>query len=479
MRNRNQEPRSAAILAAGSRGILPGEGTGGRDAARTRTLEACVTIAFLIAVLGVSAAPMLPFGPYPVQSSSGQFVVFAQRSLIPSPRVSGLSSNTNYISLEPALLVVSCERIRQKLWDQLGGASSWRGKIHLHLHPATSGDDLVTIVAERFSGGWDYSVSLPDVLPRDRFVRAMVQVVLSEIGNRNGGPRAAEIPSWLVEGLCGKLRAMSEVELFLPPPTLNVRGLTIRPQVVNARWSNPGEQIHKEFRAGPPLTFDQLSWLAEGQLAGEAGEVYDRSALLFVDSLLRFPDGPACLRRMLENLPRHYNWQTAFLQAFQAHFQTPLEVEKWWALQVVHYTGRGLFDRWTPGESLVKLDETLRSRIEVRDAADALPAHSEAGLQTVIREWDLARQAQTLQRKLEDLDLLRLRVAPDLASLVEDYRIGIRTYLQRRGLSQPPGGRRLGGPVADRISQETLNQFDALDSRRKALIQPSAGSASP
>ena len=50
--------------------------------------------------------------------------------------------------------------------------------------------------------------------------------------------------------------------------------------------------------------------------------------------LLRLPDGRACLQRMLAQLPQHYNWQFAFLEAFHARFERPLDVEKWWALSL-------------------------------------------------------------------------------------------------------------------------------------------------
>jgi hypothetical protein len=427
------------------------------------------SIAFSIALLGASGAPMAPAPKPPAQSASGQFIAFNERSAVLPPGLQGLLSNTNFISLEPTLLAVSCERIKQKLWDQLGMAAPWRGKVYLSLHTARSADELVGIVAERTPNGWNYSVALPDLLPRDRFLRAIVQVVLSEIANRDARAHAAEVPTWLVEGLCGELRASSEVELFLPPPPMNARGLAISRQIVNTRWSNPGELARQEFRSRPPLTFEQMSWPVAGQLAGEAGEVYGRSALLFVDSLLRLPDGPACLRTMLHELPGYYNWQLAFIQAFRSHFQTLLDVEKWWALQVVYLTGRGSFDRWTPDESLRKLAETIQTRVEIRAGESELPGRGEMNLQGIIREWDPARQARVLQRKLADLDLLRLRVAPDMMSLVNEYQGVIQTYLEKRGLSGPLAEKRLGGPVSDRLSQEAISRLDALDLRREAF----------
>jgi hypothetical protein len=425
-------------------------------------------ILYFAAGLGAAAAQGFSGGIFPYQSSSGQFVVFASAPAGLPLSLRGLASNTNFISLQPTLLAVSCERIHQKLWDQLGVAGPWEGKIQLNLYQARSADEPVAIVAERSSGGWTYRVGLPDVLPRDRFLGAIVEVVLSELANRRAGARAAEIPAWLLEGLCGEVRAGSEAELFLPPPTMNVRGLSISPQIISAQWSNPAEQARDEFRSRPPLTFEQLSW-PDGLGTAADRTFFSRSSLLFVDALLRLNGGPASLRNMLEKLPRYYNWQIPFLQAFHSTFQTPLEVEKWWALQVVYFTGRGLFDRWTPLESLAKLDETLRLQSEFRSDKQDLPLHTNVSLQSVIREWDLRPQAVTLQRKVTELELMRLRVDPAMTGLVDDYQDALRTYLQRRGLVAPLTSRRLGAAIPDRTAQETVARLNALDLRRDGL----------
>lgn len=443
----------------------------GRKVLASRLAGGVWMLLLLAAVPGARAQPQFP-DTAPVRSSSGQFIIFATRSGFQPPWLTKLSENTNYIRLKPALLAVSCERIKQKLWDQLGMAGPWRGKIFLNLHPAKSANDTVTVVREKSPEGWEYVVAMPDIMARDRFLRAMVEVLLSEIANRGAGSRPADVPTWLAEGFCGELRALNKVELFLPPPTLRVRGLTLDPQTVIERWTSPGQQARKDFRSRPPLTFQQLSWPAAGELSGQAGEVYDRSALLFVDSLLHLPDGAACFRSMLEDLPRYYNWQLAFLRAFRSRFQTPLDVEKWWALQVVYFTGRGLFDRWTREESLKKLDEALQLRIEVRPGEDELPLHHAATLQQLIRELQLPAQAEILKRCRSDLNLLRLRVAPDLVSLVDDYRNVLQTYLQRRGISGQAGNIPPRGPMWDRLAQETVARLNVLDRRRESFRTP-------
>ena len=434
-------------------------------------MKQIAVFAFVLALLGPARAQPLRGGITPVQSSSGQFIVYGPLTVDLPSHLAGLSANTNYIILEPTLLAVSCERIKRILWLELGATAPWRGRIYLNLHPAGAADEWVTIVSEKFADGWTYRVELPNLLARDRFLRAMAQVLLVEMANR-GNPtgRSAEIPLWLVEGLSRDMRASSGQELILQPPRWSARGLAFSLQEIDARWVHPLTQAREEFRARPPLTFEQLSWPAPGQLAGAAAGIYGSSAQLFVSELLRLNDGPACIRTLLNETARHYNWQLAFQDAFRSHFQNALDVEKWWALRAVQFTGRDLMQTWSPDESLAKLAEVIRPRVDVRAGTQELPLHSDTSLQTVVREWDEARQVPMLQRKVVELDLLGPRVAPEVAPLVDDYRRLIRSYLQKRSLAgHTLSSRKPSGPVTDRLAEETLNQLDALDARREAL----------
>lgn len=436
-------------------------------------------IAAIALVLACRAAAVAqsPFGGIaPVESSSGQFLAYAAPSATLPFQLAVLRANTNYIYLEPTLLAISCERIKQALWNRLGMSSPWRGRVYLRLHPARSTNEVVTIVSDRFSDGWSYWVELPDLLPRDRFVQAIIQVLLREYANRGNRGRAAAIPAWLAVGLTRELPASSQIELVLSPPTWRVHGLTISPQVVSRRWSNPLKQAKQDFDARRPLTFEQLSWPAPGQWSGQSGELYGSSAQLFVHQLLLLRNGAACLRAMLDELPRFYNWQLAFLKAFHSYFQTPLEVEKWWALQVVHFTGRDLTQTWTPDESARKLDDLIHPRVDVRTRKDQLPLHAKVSLQAVLRDLDTAQQRQLLHAKIRELDMLRVRVAPDWIPIVDDYRRVLQTYLDKLhpGISINLFGRRTALPAPRAATIAAIRQLDALDARRAALRAASA-----
>ena len=219
----------------------------------------------------------------------------------------------------------------------------------------------------------------------------------------------------------------------------------------------------------PPLTFEELSWPTERDLAEDAaGQAFRGSAQLLVGELLRLPDGRSCLRTMLARLPQHMNWQFAFLEAFHTHFERPLDVEKWWALSLTQANGRFAGQAWSLAESWQKLDQAVRAAVEVRTRANELPLHAEVSLQTVIRGWDPIRQTQTLSNTLRELGLLRLRIAQEYIGLVQDYYQAIETYLRQpdRGAPSSLSAKRAGRL---RSVELAIQQLDALDGRRMAL----------
>jgi hypothetical protein len=439
------------------------------DAARPgRRAVQVLAVAVLLGVLpGVAGAQPAGSDLVSARSHSGQFVVYAGRSSAPPPPVFGLATNQNFVKLEPTLATVSCERIKQALTRELGAPATWSGAVYLVLHPARAPGDTITITSERFKDCWQYRVDFPDVVEQSRYVRVIVQVLLLEMANRTAHTRAAEIPAWLVEGLSQLLLASSEVALTLSPPRPSANGLSYSTTVVNARKEGFRQQAQKQLHGRPPLSFENLSWPTEDSLSGDAGDLYRGSAQLFVGELFRLPDGRGCVRAMLAQLPQHYNWQFAFLRAFNAFFERPLDVEKWWALSVAQATGRDIQQPWTLEESWQKLNQTIHAVVQVRTGNNELPSQAEITLQTVIREWDSARQTQALQNTLRELELLRRRIDQEFVGLVQDYSQTLVTYLQQRDhagsvLSTRKAGRR-------RAVEAAIQQLDALDARREAL----------
>jgi hypothetical protein len=161
-------------------------------------------------------------------------------------------------------------------------------------------------------------------------------------------------------------------------------------------------------------------------------------------------------------------------------------------LKVVGFTGRDLSRTLSAADSWHKLDETLRTTVQIRTAADELPMRTEISLQAIILDWNTAQQSEVLKEKLEQLYKLRssvtqnlglviedyqtktnvqpLQVSQNLIFLVDDYRKVLEDYYKKREeagffkkskLQITPGG--------DRDASETINRLNALDGVREEL----------
>lgn len=402
-----------------------------------------------------------------VRSLSGQFTVLDLRS--GSGTVGGPSPDAGLLELSPPFLVVSCERIKQALFDDLGLKRDWLGPVRVALRSWSPGA-TASINVERFGAGWVYQLNFPEWIDRGQFTRSLVQVLLLELANRTATERSAEIPLWLSEGLTQRLLASREVELILPPPRLNLGMLTVGPTLLQQRDPDPLEAIRRHLRLRPALTITELSWPEPTEFDQEAADFFQGCAQLFVTQLRLIKNGADHLRQFIATLPQFYNWQTAFWRAYEPHFPNQLALEKWWALQTAHFAGRDHRQLWSVAESAQQLETLLQTPVAVRAARGELPARSQVGLATVLAEWDAVRQMATLPGKLRDLEQAQLRVAPEFMILVNDYRRWLEEYLKQR--SKFPAmlatGRELP-PSLQKLVQETLTQLEQLETRRKAL----------
>ena len=433
---------------------------------RSSDPRAGVCLAAWLPFLFFSAVPQGQAMVNGFSSASGQFIVSpAARTHPPA-----FAANKNFIVLEPTLLAVSCERIKKALDNALGTGAEWDGRIYLSLHPARSPNETGIALSERISSHWMYRLALPDVMEKSRFVRAVVQVLLVEMANRNGGSHSADVPAWLAEGLAQELLAREGPEILLQPPDQTENGVNIRRVALDARRTNSVDQVLANLGQRPPLTYEQLSWPGVGQLTGPDSSVYRCSAQLFVHQLLRLKDGPACLQAMLRALPRCYNWQFALLAGFHPYFQTQLDVEKWWALQVVQFTGRDLTQNWTQEQSWKKLEDIILTPADVRAKPDELPTQKIVSLQTLIKELDAAQCVSLLRRKLQQLNFLRLRAAQNVVPVVDDYRTAIEMFLEKQPATTRPGlFSRTENPARRQIVAQTIAELNALDAKTAAL----------
>ncbi|HKI70680.1 MAG TPA: hypothetical protein VKA67_13925, partial [Verrucomicrobiae bacterium] len=368
------------------------------------------------------------------------------------------------------------------LWKDLGLTGPWSGKIYLVLHPAQSPDESITITSERFAFSWAYRVQLPDMVNRLRFLRALTQVLLLEIANRNEGTHLAEIPIWLREGLVQKWLTYEGPDLIPPPASRAVNGVKITTSLMEIKGYDPLKQAHAVLSTNAPIRFEELSWPDAADFKGERGEHYRCAAQLLVHQLLALPDGKADLRAMLKILPQYYNWQFAFLRAFHAHFDRLIDVEKWWAVNLVQFAGQDPTRGWPLAESLQKLNFVIHPPVQLRTSTNALPSHAEVSLQAVIRDWPPDEQTKMLQHVIVNLQFLRLQVAPAVTILADEYRSALDSYLKKLKRENSRFVRLLEVFTShSALVRDAVQRLDELDTWRVSLQPqpPSVAAAKP
>jgi hypothetical protein len=415
-------------------------------------LVAAVTVALCFSAVAQTSIPL----NRSVRSFSGQFIVTGASKGVLAGRQPDFARDGKHLVLQPALMAVSCERIKQALDNELNDHSQWRSKIFVTLFSAETADDEIGFLAERFKDGWSYRLEIPTPVERTRLVRAMTQAILTEHANRQAGERSAEIPLWLVEGFTQQLLSDHGAEVLLSPPESAVNLVPISRSVV----TNDVAKVWRRLGDKGPMSLEELSWPKDNQLSGPEAAGYGESARLFIKELLQFQDGQVCLRETLEQLPNFQNWQMAFLCGFKPHFSRQLDVEKWWALQANYFNDRDVHGLWSAEESWAKVEAILIAPIETRRDKEDLPATSEVPLTTVIKDWNFERQSQTLTEKLTELNGARDRVSLEFVPLVDSYRRALSDYLSIRKKS----------PARIKAaSQQLLKLFELFELERQKL----------
>lgn len=396
-----------------------------------------------------------------IRSGSEQFIVRG----VPPPRatrpdLAEIRTPTKTLRLEPSTLAVACERIKTAFLKEIAAPDQWRGRIFVNIQFTVFTNTPVTI--QPFNAtAWQYRVTLPDEIETNKLVRAIVNVLLLEQANRQTGPGLAEVPLWLVEGMTRHLLATSSRDLIVQPLTRLTR-MDIRADAL--------VEIRNRLRLGPSLTFEQLGQPSPDRLQGPAWELFQASAHLFVSELLKLPDGPQCMQEFLRLLPAALNWQIPFLKAFQAYFDRPLAVEKWWALHLVNVGGMDQWHGWSPAQSGQKLDEILRLPVYIHSFSNSPPQYSQVSVQQFMARWDLGLQRQVFASKISQLQGLRVNAWPSLIPLINEYLRVLDTYLKKAPKTTPAAAAKLRLPPPGLLRDATF-LLEQLDARRNDLRQ--------
>jgi hypothetical protein len=409
---------------------------------------------------------LLPSPSRPIQTPiAGSWAYLLSSRAVPA------MGNGEEVTLEPSLLVVSCERLKVLLLDELGLADRWQGRISLTINTSLAEEKGPQLTAIGRPQGWTYELELPRSVPQEILLRSLIQTLLLEIANRQAGVQSAEIPLWLVEGINADLQA-NNISTFILQPGQQLSASFV--------WRKGSQTMPPALRQHAPLTFQQLSWPQTSDLTAEGLPVYRSCAQLFLEELLRFDDGRACLRAMIAQLPEHWNWQTAFLLAFHSHFNQLLDVEKWWSVSCVDYVRGDKAQPWSAADCRKKPQSSLDVPVEVRFDAGHMPVDARITLQEAIRQWPPADATTAVQRAVVGLKVLRPMATPEWRLLVELY---LKTLLDYLDDSQAAGRERQMGKheplLLSGVKAEAIQQLNALDRQREAIWTSTASANLP
>lgn len=335
------------------------------------------------------------------------------------------STNATTLRLDPNYLVATAERLRFAFNELLHLTEPYRGRIYINLLDEAAPADGVTF-HQMFDGSkhtWNCKITMPAEIQPELLLRVLVQALLFEASQRNAGPGGCEIPLWLTEGLIAHLAARVGGQVLFDQQTK-----------INTSYSPVAESRELSEAIGPAgcFTLEQLSWPGTIERKPGVERDFEVSAHAFVRELLRLQNGGRCLGQVVRLLPRFENWQFAFLSAFQTHFPSLLDAEKWWAINSLHLGGRGDFEKWTLADSLQRLDQALVLTIERRATPESESIREERDLRSVILTMNFEQQKSMLARTISGLFALELRAAPQLFRLVSDYRLILERYVTDR-----------------------------------------------
>lgn len=419
-----------------------------------------------------------------LDSRSGQFTIYG-------PQGGGQEepANSEYVNLTAASLALSCARIRRIFLTELKASDRWGHKIFVVINPRLARDADIVVAANQFLDGWHYRVQVPSVIAKEKLTRCVVRTLLQEMANRSSRGSPAPVPLWLTEGMSRHIQVTSKAPLYPPVKARSalriVRSGNAAPSGEPAevavhlvenpdaptfvfdsqRHQDPLAQVKEQLRNFEPLTFLQMDQAEDARLSIEEWSLFRDCAHLAVARLLAMPGGRDCLRRMLELSPNYLNWQFAFLEGFERHFTTPLDIEKWWSLQIVSLNQPDLQQRLSDIDALDRLDAMLDLPLRFRTSGEGGEQPEEVPLQVMIDLVDYPEQREALVEIIMRLRRLHWQVSPDLIKLVDDYMVELDGYVVSRDKIRSSGGNgraRVTGNAAA-IVRRTLDRLKFLD----------------
>ena len=410
-------------------------------------------------------------------SQSSQFTVFGPVS--PKRRGGILDVNADTILIAPDHVAIAADRMRFAILKQLGVRPFLGGKVKIRLDPTLLPAATVPVVTVRHLSGYTYELTLPCEIDAPKLVRALVQVTLLDLANRKPQLRDTEIPFWLTVGFTQILLTQPDLVLVIRKPESGGKEMATEEVIRTVRRHDPLAGARARLNGRRAFDFSEISMPSPSHLRGENWKDFQACSHLLVNRLLTLPMGPQRLQGMIRQLPESLNWQTVFMKIYGDLFADMLVVEKWWAVMIVQLTGQNQYQNWTLLEAVEKLEDLLKLPAELKlNSADS-PLEAEITLQQALRGWDFDVQRPTLQQKINQLIVARLKMPRQLLPFVNEYgrilemylakRMRVANFKPRRGQARPKVA-----PIID----EAVRLLDGAD-RRLLLFKPEVATPKP
>lgn len=416
-----------------------------------------------------------------VESRTQQFVVHGPSAETVTPEAPGSS----HVRVTPYSLAIICSRIRSAFNEQVGLEDRWKHRIHVVINPLLASNTDVVVAASRLLNGWVYRIEMPQRIEKEKLARCVVRTLLQEYADRSAKGRSAAIPLWLTEGATQQVLRSAATPLFPPVKERSAiafdRGVqaggdvsvrlvenpSAEPFIFSgSRYEEPLKTVKETLGRFEAMTFADFGVAGEKRLSGDEWTLFQGCSHLLVARLLELPEGKAAFRGMLDESSKFLNWQLAFLKGFEAHFSTPLDVEKWWSLQVFNLSQPDHETRLGNLAGLARLDAVLDSSVTIRtgEGDEAAAEADQFPLQVMMDLVDYSDQRAAIMEIVLRLRRLRWLVSDDLIKLTDDYARELNEYIARRDKAR--GSRPRRGRVSaneSTIIRQTLDRLKLLD----------------
>jgi len=405
-------------------------------------------------------------------SKSEQFVVVWEGEVFEPSNLNGVEKNNGLIALTPDLVALNAEQIKDMMLQALGVQDSWRNKIRFTISSNNRSKEPFITVPTRYANGWGFQVVLKPKISEDIWLRNLVHVLLLEMVNRPSPEVMCNPPAWLIEGL-----RQFVLHSAIMDPSLTVDDM-VEVGVPSGKLGKPTPWFYKRESTFQAKQFLQNNDPLSAEQIFSSEEQYVRTinfrhcAHLLFRELSLMPDGKPSMHRFIEMLPRFFNWQTAFHQAYQSSFPNMLSLEKWWAVLTASITQYNDKRRWSMERSLEELGRILNPPAKMAVLENDLPQWQTFAIKDVIAQWsEEEREAQT-KHLIQQLQLLKAQSNFEVMPLIESYLDLFQSFDSMMGdVGYAPDRRGQLATRASSVIKKTTHQLEQLETQRVRFLE--------